>query len=203
MGGPGSGRGFRWDTRSTLDALGRLDVRWLHRHGYLDGEPHWWPWFQGRRLHTIVELTLVDVRLVVDAGAFAGPGTRKPLRSTIALAWTPCHYGGQRPWFRCPACSRRVAVLWGEPTRVWCRHCTQVPYASQCATAEDRRYRKVWKLRDRLGASHNFTEPIRPSRKPKGMHWRTWERLRAQEEQAHWLVLADLEGALARLRRGL
>jgi hypothetical protein len=28
-------------------------------------------------------------------------------------------------------------------------------------------------------------------------------RLRAQEEQAHRLVLADLEGVLARLRRGL
>ena len=46
-------------------------------------------------------------------------------------------------------------------------------------------------------------ESIWPWHKPKGMHWRTWERLRAQEEQAHRLVLVDLEGALARLRRVL
>jgi len=39
--------------------------------------------------------------------------------------------------------------------------------------------------------------------KPKGMHWRTWERLRQQEEQAHQLVLADLERALERLQQDL
>ena len=34
---------------------------------------------------------------------------------TITLVWTPCHYGGQHPWFRCPGitrpCGRRVGVL--------------------------------------------------------------------------------------------
>lgn len=40
MGGPGSGRWYRWKgTRTTLDEAYRLDVRWLHRHGYLDGRP--------------------------------------------------------------------------------------------------------------------------------------------------------------------
>ena len=46
-------------------------------------------------------------------------------------------------------------------------------------------------------------ESIWPWAKPKGMHWRTWERLRQQEEQAHGLVLADLEVALERLWRRL
>jgi hypothetical protein len=42
MGGPGSGRWYRWQgTRTTLDAVYRLDVRWLHRQGYLDGCLHW------------------------------------------------------------------------------------------------------------------------------------------------------------------
>ena len=36
MGGPGSGMWYRWDTRTTLDQVHQLDVRWLHRHGYLD-----------------------------------------------------------------------------------------------------------------------------------------------------------------------
>jgi len=37
MGGPGSGRWYRWQgTRTTLDEVRRLTVRWLHRHGYLD-----------------------------------------------------------------------------------------------------------------------------------------------------------------------
>ena len=45
MGGPGSGRWYRWQgTRTTLDDAYRLDVRWLHRHGYLDGRPHGVTW---------------------------------------------------------------------------------------------------------------------------------------------------------------
>jgi hypothetical protein len=29
----------------------------------------------------------------------------------IRLSWTPCHFGGQRPWLHCPHCQRRVARL--------------------------------------------------------------------------------------------
>jgi hypothetical protein len=31
----------------------------------------------------------------------------------VAIEQTPCHYGGARYWFRCPArgCARRVAIL--------------------------------------------------------------------------------------------
>ena len=84
-----------------------------------------------------------------------------------------------------------------------CRHCYELPYGSQQETAQDRHYWKVRKIRDRLGASHNLMEPIWPLNKPKGMHWCTWERLRQQEEQAHRLVLVDLEVGLERLQRGL
>ena len=44
----------------------------------------------------------------------------------VWLDWTPCHFGGERPWFRCPAmgCGRRVAILYGG--RIFaCRHCYQ------------------------------------------------------------------------------
>ena len=50
MGGPGSGRWYRWQgTRTTLEEVYRLDVRWLHRHGYLDGRPHWVTWSRGEQ----------------------------------------------------------------------------------------------------------------------------------------------------------
>ena len=35
MSGPGSGMWYRWDRRTTVDEVKRLDVRWLHRQGYL------------------------------------------------------------------------------------------------------------------------------------------------------------------------
>ena len=49
MGGPGSDRRYRWDKRTTLDAACCLDVRWLHRHGYLDGRPHRVTWSRGEQ----------------------------------------------------------------------------------------------------------------------------------------------------------
>jgi hypothetical protein len=74
-----------------------------------------------------------------------------------------------------------VSVVW--------RRCYRLPYASQCETALDRGYRKTRKIRTRLGVSHNMMERI--WRKPMGMHWCTFQRLRAQEAEAH---LAVLEG---------
>jgi hypothetical protein len=204
MGGPGSGRWYRWQgTRTTLDEVYRLDVRWLQRHGYLDGRPHWVSWSRGEQQVGSLLLTLQPEGVVLTYRYRVGGGDWESVRQVVTLDWTPCHYGGERPWFRCAGCRRRVAVLCGAGKWYLCRHCYELPYGSQQETAQDRHYRKVRKIRDRLGASHNLTEPVWPWNKPKGMHWRTWERLRAQEEQAHRLVLGDLDVALARLRRAL
>jgi len=205
MGGPGSGEWYRWkSTETTLDEVHRLDVRWLYRHGYLQ---RWaqgvLTWHRGDHETGAVGVAVEDGCLVLAYRVKASSGDWEPVRQVLDLDWTPCHYGGQRPWFRCPGCQRRVAVLCLDGKWFLCRYCYGLSYGSQRETAQDRHYRKIRKIRDRLGASHNLMESIWPWNKPKGMHWRTWERLRAQEEQAHRLVLADLEGALARLRRGL
>jgi hypothetical protein len=101
MGGFGSGRGDRPSVarRTTLDAWGRLDVRWLHRQGYLDGQEHWTIVRQGRGW-LMLAVTCQDGALVVGSWP-----------QVIPLDWTPCHFGGTRPWLRCPRCARRQAVL--------------------------------------------------------------------------------------------
>ena len=56
---------------------------------------------------------------------------------TVDLDWTPCNFGGKRPWFLCPAngsepgsyCKRREAVLYGGAFFA-CRHCCQLAYPS-------------------------------------------------------------------------
>jgi hypothetical protein len=182
-----------------LDEVYRLDVRWLHRHGYLDGRSHWVTWSRGEQQAGSLLLVLQPEGVVLTYRYRVGGGDWESVRQVVTLDWTPCHYGGERPWFRCAGCRRRVAVLCGEGKWFLCRHCYELPYRSQQETAQDRHCRKVRKLRDRLGASHNLMESIWPWNKPKGMHWRTWERLRVQEEQAHRLMLADLEITLERL----
>jgi hypothetical protein len=129
-----------------------------------------------------------------------GRGDWQSVHHTITLAWTPCHYGSRRPWFLCPGCGRRVAVLCLGEQGFRCRHCARLPYGSQRETPLDRRYRKVRKIRQRLGASANLREPIRLCDKPKGMHWRTWERLGAEEERVYKAITAY---TTAKLRRFL
>jgi len=183
MGGPGSGQWYRWKgTRTTLEGVNRLDVRWLHRHGYLDGCPHWVTWSCGERRVGGVMLALQAEGMVLTYRYRVHGRDWESVRQVITLDWTPCHYGGERPWFRCAGCRRRVAVLCSAGKWFLCRHCYELPYGSQQETEEARLLRKVRTLRARLGASMNLLEPIWT--KPTGMHWRTFDRL-LQEVFSH------------------
>ena len=122
-------------------------------------------------------------------------------RTCVSLAWTRCHYGGQRPWFICPGvvngrvCGRRVAILYGAEWYFLCRRCYDLTYESQREDLPTRLISKAQKIRRRLGGSAGSVEPF-PA-KPKGMHWRTYDRLRWQAQEADWgsmaCILAQLE----------
>ena len=49
-------------------------------------------------------------------------GERRDFDYLVFLSWTLCQYGGARPWFLCPSCRRRVAILYGGAVFA-CRHC--------------------------------------------------------------------------------
>ena len=200
MGGPGSGRWYRWKgTRTTLEEAYRLDVRWLHRHGYLDGRPHWVTWSREERHVGSLLLALQPEGVVLTYRYRVSGGDWESVRQVVTLDWTPCHYGGTRPWFQCTGCRLRVAVLCGEGKWFLCRHCYELPYGSQQETEEARLLRKVRKLRERLGASMNLLEPIWPWNKPKGMHWRTFDRLLQEEEAAQRAQWVLMHAAIERL----
>lgn len=195
MGGPGSGRGFRWvDKRTTLDTVPRLDIRWLHRQGYLQpGARGLVTWHVGEQQNGSVRVAMADGRLVVECHyRRLGADDWEDMRQVLTLDWTACHYGGQRPWFLCPGCQRRVAVLCGAGQAFLCRHCYRLPYASQGEAVYDRLLRKRAKLRARVSARYT---------KPKGMHWRTWERVREQLMVVEMACDLALEAACERLQQ--
>src|SRR5215469_1867462 len=78
---------------------------------------------------------------------------------SVRLTWTACNYGGQRPWFVCPAsgCGRRVAVLYGNGIFA-CRHCFQLAYESQRETDDYRDLRRAQTIQERLGGTANMLE---------------------------------------------
>jgi hypothetical protein len=48
----------------------------------------------------------------------------------IQLTTTKCKYGGERVWFLCPACRKRVGTIYRRPLAelFLCRHCLNLTY---------------------------------------------------------------------------
>lgn len=119
-------------TRSTTEDYRRLDVRELDKAGLLAaGRGGMWSWYSRGTLRASIQVQAGDghVRLIYAA---TENGERKEYSYLVRLDWTPCQYGGARPWFLCPArgCGQRVAILYGGAIFA-CRHCYRLAYESQ------------------------------------------------------------------------
>jgi len=112
-------------------------------------------------------------------------------------------FGGERPWFVCSVysnghyCGRNVTKLYGAGKLFACRHCHGLAYASQQESSNQRGVYRAQKIRTRLGGSVSMFEDF-PD-KPKGMHWRTYDRLRGRYDMAEARSMAGLEHFLNRL----
>ena len=190
MGGPGSGSWYRWDKRTTAEEVNRIDIRYMRQQGFLrPGYGGNLSWSCGDRKTGSVMYRVETDSLVLIYRARVQGGEWESIEEHVRLSRTPCNYGGERLWFLCPACSKRVAVLASHGKRFVCRHCHKRPYGSQQEGYMDRMQRKARKVRKKLRATENLFESV--WRKPKGMHQKTFDRL-IQEEQAanHAAIMA-------------
>ena len=188
MGGFGSGRlGFR----PIAERSQRLDVRALAQRGLLGHGIHRWVWsLAGQEIGSIVFHAHGD-RITLDYRVRTHGGEWEQMLYDVPIVRTPCHYGGSRPWFRCPACWRRVAVLYLPGRMAACRKCYRIGYQSQCDSRAARAMRKMEKIEERLGGDETTLM------KPPRMRWATFDRLVAEYEvlEAQSLVpLARLLG---------
>lgn len=144
--------------RLRAEDLRRIDVRELARSDLflptVRGE--WWSivsrrghdtdWFA---MHGIVDGQNGSVTRLTISGLVEGDFVMQD----IALQHTPCNYGGSRPWFTCPRCDRRAAVLYLAGALFQCRRCADVSYLTQRSDACSRAWMKQrqveWRLRRR------------------------------------------------------
>jgi hypothetical protein len=203
MGGYGSGR--RWASKATTADYRQLDVRRLQRDGLL--ERRWsfsWRWTRNGEETGIINIRPESDRVILDYRSREGGGEWTAQEYPVMLERTPCHYGGERVWFRCPArgCGRRVTTLYGG-TIFACRHCYQLSYECQRESASDRADRRAWKIRERC--KDQFGNLLEPLFKPKGMHERTFRRLeRAYTHACHtsqWAFATELGVSVEELLR--
>lgn len=189
MGGPGSGRWYRWDTRRVIDTVDYLDVRRLARQGALrEGVHASVAWRRGAE--HVLELTCESRGIVLQYRARRAGGEWCSVHQEIAVERVRTGFG-MRVLLRCSECQRRVALVYLSDRLVFvCRVCMALPYKSQCEMLDDRLYRRMQKIRKRVGAANgNMHQPVWHHRKPKGMHQRTYERIGMLAEEARMQLL--------------
>jgi len=190
-----------------------LDVRKINRAGLLTpGRRFNWQWTCNGEVMANIGLRVEVDSVVLDYRSRDNHhygGEWEPMHYTVRLDWTDCGFGGRRVWWRCPAlgCGRRVAVLYGG--RVFaCRQCHRLAYRCQRETDDDRATRRADTIRQRLGWEPGILNGN--GIKPKGMHWRTFERLQGEHDSHVYAALAVmtarlglLQDKLSRLDRGM
>lgn len=199
MGGIGSGRhGYRGRKYTTVDYQA-IDVRRWKRDGLLTSHQSFgWQWSRDGEVFASIQVRTETGRVVLTYRHRTqrdGDGQWQDESYPVYLDWTDCHFGGQRTWFRCPAggCGRRVVRLYGG--RIFaCRHCYKLAYPSQRETHDDRAVRRADRIRNKLGWMPGILNGN--GRKPKGMHWNTFEQLTAQHDT---FVQTAVSGMAARL----
>ena len=200
MGGVGSGGWYRYGTKETVEDHKKLDVNSLHRKGLLEpGCVAHVSWSRGENSLGSIGFEAKDGCLILEYRHKRNSSEEwEEVEYPVRLTWTPCNYGGSRPWFVCPGvvngyhCGRRVGKLYSGGKYFLCRHCYDLTYQSRKDGQKYRALHKCQRIRRRLGGSANMTLPFPP--KPKGMQFDTYFRLwhehdRAEQEYTQRMIL--------------
>ena len=176
--------------RTTCESCPSIDVRQWHREGRLHPGQHFsCSWTRGGEPAGSITVQVECAAVLLSyRSCYSGSDDWKSIQQRVPIRLTACHLGGVRPWFVCPVyrngryCGRRAAILYCAGELFACRRCYGLAYESQQQTALHRGLEQARKIRMRLGGGVDLLEPF-PAR-PKGMHRRTFERLRARAEAA-------------------
>jgi hypothetical protein len=170
-------------SRPICESCSSIDIRRIYREGLLHpGKCFVLPWSQagepfGQTYVVVGDDAIFLVFVPSDGGSECSPVIRR-----VPITWTTCHFGGRRPWFACPYCGRRCAVIYMAEKHLACRRCFGMAYASQREPVRQRGLMKAQKIRMRLGGSPSMMDRF-PDR-PKGMHWKTYYQLHAAHDQS-------------------
>jgi hypothetical protein len=156
----------------------KIDIRDMKRSGLIELlELDGWVNFHWKEFASPVTVMAVDQGLTISHRDRHG----MEIKSLIPILRTDCHMNGSRPWFGCPVCGRRVAILYSVfASKFACRTCFNLAYPSQSEGAENRAIRRYNTIRRRLGWKPGFLNGY--GDKPTGMHWRNFKRLKAEHD---------------------
>lgn len=198
MGGRGSGRRSSYGGKPETGDSMPLDIRKITRKGLLvSGSRFSWQWTVNDRQVAGISIRMDFLESMVLS--YRMKSTGELVEQRVQMQTSPCHLGGQRYWFTCPRCSKRVAVLFAPGRYFACRQCGGLGYATQKEGAGERASTKADKLRKRLGWRTGILNGS--GGKPKGMHWKTYERLKSHHDALAQVSFRDIGRKLGFLHK--
>ena len=197
MGGRGSGRRISYGGKQDTSNSMPLDLRKIARNGVLvPGNSFSWQWLVCKREVASINIQVDFESMVLS---YRMKSTDEVVEQRVQTQISPCNLGGQRHWFTCPRCSKRVAVLYAPGRYFACRQCGGLGYATQKEGVGDRAMTKADKLRKRLGWKAGIANPN--TGKPKGMHWETYNRLKSDHDELKQVSFHDIGRKLGFLHK--
>jgi hypothetical protein len=138
-----------------------------------------WNWTRNGERIGLISISGGKDQIVVAYRSKRGGDDWEDVNEPIAIRWSGCRFGGERPYFVCPVvnggvCSRTVVKLYCAGRYYLCRRCYRLTYASQAEDRCDRALRRANKHRRRLGGEPGMLSDV-PER-PKGMWQRSYQR---------------------------
>lgn len=182
MGGIGSGR-YGYGGASKVDEYHAVDLAYLNHKKLLQiGHGGTLTWSRGGERVGWIRYSTEWGGLRLDYKTRSwGEEEWHSVNELIPFIWTQTQFGGERRWLQCLSCRRRCRVIYGG-SYFRCRRCYQLKYETQYEKPWARAVTKSQKVRLRLGGSGSMDDLFPP--KPKGMHWKTYRLLEAQD--AHY-----------------
>ena len=189
MGGRGSGRQSSYNGKPETSDSMPLDIRKITRKGLLaPGSRFSWQWLVNDRKVAGIGILVDTHQSMVLSWCIKSTG--EVVEQRVQTQTSPCHLGGERHWFTCPRCSKRVALLYAPGRYFACRQCGGLGYATQKEGEGDRASTKADKLRKRMGWEAGILNG--DGSKPKGMHWKTYQQLKGRHDALVQVSLQDM-----------
>ena len=197
MGGRGSGRSSGYGGKRNTSSSMPLDIRkFTHKGLLVPGNSFSWQWLVCKR-----EVASLNIRVDLQSMvlSYRMKSTDELVEQRVQTQTSPCNLGGQRHWFTCPRCSKRVAVLYAPGRYFACRHCGGLSYPTQKERSGNRASTAANKLRKRLGWPAGIAHG--DGAKPKGIHWATYWQLKSRYDALVQVCLHDITRKLGTLHK--
>ena len=157
--------------QTTVEETKRIDIRYMQKRQFLKpGTSGSLSWSCNGEPSGNINFRCFDDQLTLSYRCRINGEDWESVKQTINLESNPCNFGGTRPWFTCPHCQQRCAVLHSAGKYFLCRQCSGLSYYSQLKGKIDRLIDQKHKLGDRIFDETGW-------RKKKGMHQSTFDRL--------------------------